>query len=230
MVMRKSVSVATLLFFGLTLARPTLARRRLPKKKEAEKGYLELTCSVEGATFVIDEGSPFEVTGKTPAAPIPLRPGTHTIKVTKEGYLPFADVFDIHEGETTELEVDLVLYSGRLRIEAEPAPVAVEVDGTYWGVAPLERDVSAGEHVIRLTKDGYVEQVKRVTVRSGQSVVQRFRLVPVAAVRKTSSKPIYKKWWFWTAIGAAVVAAIVPTIILARPKTVQATYEDVIPK
>jgi tetratricopeptide (TPR) repeat protein len=39
----------------------------------------------------------------------------------------------------------------------------------------------------------------------------------VVAVKKpvTVERPFYKKWWFWTAIGAAVVAASVTTAVVA---------------
>ncbi len=38
------------------------------------------------------------------------------------------------------------------------------------------------------------------------------------AVRRGGHRPIYKRWWFWTLIGAAVVGATVGTAVALRPK------------
>ena len=36
-----------------------------------------------------------------------------------------------------------------------------------------------------------------------------------APAPETSSEPIYKKWWLWTAVGAVVVAGVITTVIIA---------------
>ena len=37
----------------------------------------------------------------------------------------------------------------------------------------------------------------------------------------TRGKPIYKRWWFWTLIGAAVAGAAVGTAVALRPQDEQ---------
>jgi len=45
----------------------------------------------------------------------------------------------------------------------------------------------------------------------------------LAARRAAAShRPIYKRWWFWTLVGAAVVGATVGTVIGLRPKDQEA--------
>ena len=75
---------------------------------------------------------------------------------------------------------DLVLYSGRLRVEAGPAPVQVRIDGRDFGTAPVATDLATGEHVVRLTKAGFVEAIKRVGVRTGRKTELKVDLVEVA--------------------------------------------------
>src|SRR5262249_18791538 len=40
---------------------------------------------------------------------------------------------------------------------------------------------------------------------------------PGGGAREASS-PVYKRWWFWTAIGAVVVGGAVTAFVLTRPK------------
>ncbi len=39
---------------------------------------------------------------------------------------------------------------------------------------------------------------------------------PAAAPERT---PVYKRWWFWTGVGAAVAGGVVTAIVLSRPTT-----------
>ncbi len=206
-------------------------RRPVPgaARKAAETGTLRIVCPVEGARFLVDEGRETSVEGVTPSPDVVLPVGSHTIRVSKDGYLPFSEVFDITAGEVTELEVDLVLYSGRLQVEAGPPPVQVQVDERDVGTAPIEMDLAIGEHVVRMTKPGYVEEVRRPLVRTGQTTRVEVTLVPVeVAARKATGGPVYAKWWFWGVVGAVVVGAVVPTVILTRPKSRQAETPHVI--
>lgn len=231
--MRPSRTTAVIVLFSFSvLESPTaLARRPLPQagRRASETGVLRIICPVENARFIVDEGRDTVVEGVTPARDIVLTVGSHTIRVSKDGYLPFSDVFDIVAGEVTELEVDLVLYSGRLRVEAGPPPVLVWINDRDLGVAPVEVDLAIGEHVVRLTKPGYIEEVRRPLVRTGQTTQVQVTLVPIeVAARTASSGPIYTKWWFWGVVVAVAAGAVIPTVILTRPKTRTAETSNVI--
>ena len=200
--------------------------------QSSTQGSLRIVCPVAGAQYEIDEGTDTAVHGQTPSAtPVPLPKGPHTIRVSKEGYLPYSDVFDITAGQVTELEVDMVLYSGKLRVEATPAPVQVQVDEKDQGPAPIELDLSIGEHVVRLSKAGFVEEVRRVAIKTGQTADLSVKLLAVAEVqRRAGGDPIYKKWWFWSIAAAVVAGVVVPTtVLLTRPKTGTAKPDTTIP-
>jgi hypothetical protein len=176
-----------------------------------ESGTLVLVCTVDDAEFVIDEDRGEDaVRASTPVTrPIRLSTGTHTLRVSKEGYLPYSEVFDIAPGEATEVEADLVLYSGTLRVTATPGGVQVQVDGTVQGEAPVEARVSIGEHVVRLSRPGYVDEVRRVAVKTGQATDLAVRLVPMAEAERAATKSAFwKQWWFWTVVGGVVAGAV----------------------
>lgn len=185
--------------------------RTAPAASRDEAGTLVLVCTVDGAEFVIDEDRGEDaVRATTPVTrPIRLSAGTHTLRVSKEGYLPYSEVFDIAAGESTEVEADLVLYSGTLKVTATPDGVQVQVDGTVQGEAPVEARVSIGEHVVRLSRPGYVDEVRRVAVKTGQSTDLAVRLVPMAeAERAATRSAFWKQWWFWTVVGTVVAGAV----------------------
>lgn len=213
--------IATITILGLFSPAFVSAKRTTPPSPPPKptKGELLLSCPVEGASFVIDEGTGSEVRGTTPISkPIELEPGAHTIRVSRDGYLPFSDVFDIVAGQTTEVDVDLVLYSGRLRAEASPGPVEVIVDGKSWGIAPVSIELSIGEHVVRLIRDGYVEEVRKVNIKTGQTTELSVTMVPLEVAQQAQGGgPIYKKWWFWTILGAVAAGVAIPTaVVLTR--------------
>jgi len=202
--------VSGMMPYGAVRARPS-------GKRAPRTGTLKIICGIDGAQYVLDEGEAEAKQGTTPAEPIDLQAGPHTIRVSKGGYLPYSEVFDIKAGDVTELEVELVLYSGKLRVGAVPPPVEVQVDGQALGVAPMEIDLSIGEHVVRLSKPGYVEEIRRVAVKTGRTSELSVTLLPVAEVRKASGGgPIHKKWWFWTVLVTVAAGVVIPSVLLTR--------------
>lgn len=191
---------------GLLAAPPRKNDRAVPST-----GRVQLNCAVEGAQFVIDEDAEDRaIRGTTPLeSPIPLPEGTHTVRVVKEGYLPFSEVFDVEAGTTSVVDVDLILYSGTLRALSVPAGAEVQVDGTTVGRTPLEQLVAIGERVVRFSLPDHLEEVRRVRIRTGQETEIAVRLTSEAEARKASQGNVFwKQWWFWTVIGVAVSGAV----------------------
>lgn len=57
--------------------------------------------------------------------------------------------------------------SGRVKLRSDPAGMIVMLDNASIGATPLERDVSAGEHVITLTHGGVKVGERKITVKVG---------------------------------------------------------------
>jgi hypothetical protein len=67
--------------------------------------------------------------------------------------------------------------TGTLSISSEPADAAVYLDGRFVGETPVDvADVTAGEHRVRLVKDGLLENGRIVAVAGGRGSVVRVRL------------------------------------------------------
>src|SRR5262245_41946839 len=78
----------------------------------ANPSSLILSCVVDGAEVFIDGNK----VGTTPLAPLQLPAGDHTIKVTKVGFSPFIDVFNINKKKETRLSVEPVPVAGVIKV------------------------------------------------------------------------------------------------------------------
>ena len=66
-----------------------------------------------------------------------------------------------------------------LAITSEPAGAAVFVDGQPRGVTPLQvPDMSAGDHRVRLVKDGYLDNSRLLSLKAGEPRSVRVALTP----------------------------------------------------
>lgn len=152
-----------------------------------------------------------KIIGQVPVEPYALRPGRHTIRVTKRGFAPVTQDFEVGPGATVELEIDLLPVAGLLTITSTPSGASVKVDGKVLGVTPLDADVPAGTRVFSVNLPGYVEETRPVEVGAAVALTLDFRLNPVPVA---SGPAFYETWWFWTLVGVAgagTAAAVIAT-------------------
>ncbi len=102
-----------------------------------------------------------------------------------------------------------------LTVLSEPAGAAVYVDGDLKGATPVAlEDVAAGDHTVRLVKNGFLENSRLLAVPAGGRSVQ-VRLTPTApsaAMQVEPTAPAAKsggssKKWLLIGLGAAAVGA-----------------------
>jgi len=215
--MRRHLAWLVVLVFGV----PAVAAAA--PRGAANVGTLALSSQTEGAEVFIDG----KAVGKIPlAAPISLKPGKYTLKMSKRGYTEYIDVFTIRARKETKLDIDLLPVAGVMRITANVQPARVFVDGKFVGETPLEAEVPAGPRVIKLTKGGYRDLTKKVDVVAGQPVNLDLTLEELPAdqnpFRPPPPKPLkwYERWWVWAVIagGTTALALVValPSYYLGR--------------
>jgi hypothetical protein len=101
---------------------------------------------------------------------------------------------------------------GVLEVYTQPPGASVFVDGSELGITPYKRPAFAGKHKLVLRHTGYRSQQVEVEVDETQRRRTELTLAPGAdpvqvVVVEKDKTPVYKKWWFWVAIGGAAVAA-----------------------
>lgn len=94
--------------------------------------------------------------GKAPFGPLELQPGTHTVRVESERFLPFNDVINMAGLERVEnLHVQLVPRWANVSVESEPAGAEIFAGEEQVGVTPAVIELLEGTHEITIAKDGY---------------------------------------------------------------------------
>lgn len=115
---------------------------------QASVGTLDVRDAPAGAMVTIDAVS----RGRTPlATPLRLSAGTHVVRVTLEGTLPFEARLDLAGRQAAVLRAVLVplTRAGRLRVtEREGERLEVVVDGAVAGTTPWEGALAPGAHTV----------------------------------------------------------------------------------
>jgi len=96
-----------------------------------------------------------------------------------------------------------------LATESEPSRAELELNGRPAGLTPMSVRLHDGRHYLVFRSPGHVAMPRIIDVDGKPMAVLRVELDPLATesprVDPPSSKPLVRKWWFWTVIGVAVV-------------------------
>jgi hypothetical protein len=68
--------------------------------------------------------------------------------------------------------------AGVLEVATEPAGAAVYVDGLMQGATPVSLSLAPGDHRVKVVKEGYLENRRLVSVKTGQSNLVQVKLTP----------------------------------------------------
>lgn len=151
---------------------------------ESTTGTLSVSSSPSGAAVYVD-GIYHGVTSTTVGN---LIPGSHSVRLSKAGYLDWTGSVSISAGSTTYLDPSLVKDQqpqyATVSITSNPAGASVYGDGVYVGQtragSPLVfTSVKPGTHTLLLTKSGYQDYSVTRTVSAGQNYDVDVTLNPV---------------------------------------------------
>jgi formylglycine-generating enzyme required for sulfatase activity len=110
------------------------------------------------------------VHGQTPATLTPLEPGTYTLQLLADRYLPYETEVTISgKDQEQSLTAELKPAWGDVRLETLPAGADVYVDDQLAGQTPLTAEILQGEHNLRIKLAGYKDWRKAVRVTAGEA-------------------------------------------------------------
>lgn len=154
----------------------------------AKVGSLMVSSNVEGS-LVID-GRP---RGKLPLnSPLRLLPGTHLVRVIKDGYMTKEASVDIAAGAMANLDAPLtaLVASGGLRVEAgDSGGAEIVIDGAIVGTSPWEGMLSPGVHVVQARTAQKGSRLLRTTVITGQTTLARMQMDPLGPYVRVDVAP-----------------------------------------
>jgi tetratricopeptide (TPR) repeat protein len=123
-------------------------------------------------------------------------------------------------------------YVGSLRLRLQPQHAALSVDGFHATLNPYgEIRLGIGDHTLELRAEGYLIERRNIKLRGEQQLELEIVLTRASAASDDAQSglaphdqaasmatPLYKRWWLWTLVGAAVVGGTVAAVLLAQPK------------
>ena len=118
-------------------------------------GFVDVRVTEQDATVMIDSVE----RGHSPTRPIRVAAGTHTVRVSKEGFLPFDSriVVPREQTQTVDAKLGALLQGGRLAVsEDQGLHLDVVVDGVVVGKTPWAGTVAVGKHAVFLRGEGNV--------------------------------------------------------------------------
>jgi hypothetical protein len=125
--------------------------------------------------------------------------GQHEVHAEADGFVSVTRTEAIAEGDGHFVDIDLLPKPARIAIATEPG-AQIALDGRPKGVAPIDTlEMSAGKHVLAITRTGRVPILRELVVRRGQELALDGKLVPTTRRRAA-------RWAGATAVGLAVVS------------------------
>lgn len=118
--------------------------------------------------------------------------GPHQIKIYKYGYKEWSQNIIVISGKTTSVKVSLIPAYGFIKINSQPDSAKIFLNNDYFGLIEKEKnlnDIFPGKYKITLTKPGYKDWTKEITVTSYETAFVSAELEPWYATFKVVSEP-----------------------------------------
>jgi formylglycine-generating enzyme required for sulfatase activity len=129
--------------------------------------------------------------GRAPFGPLELEPGTHSVTVTADRFLPFSQRLAVPGlGLHQQLDVQLVPLWANVDVTSDPSGAAVFQGENQIGETPMRLELMEGTHALILMKDGFKAWDGSIdAVANVDQVLPTVVLEPANAQLRVSSIP-----------------------------------------
>lgn len=152
---------------------PQLSYKLQPATPDAiaKTGQIKINSNPPGAIIYMD-GIRY---GKTPSTIPGVEAGRHRIGLKLKGYEDHSQSISVKEEQIKDvgaIALAPLLTTGELRIVAKPAGASIFLDGQLIGVSEgkvlIIPAVEAGQHTVKITKEGYKTDEQSITIEAGK--------------------------------------------------------------
>ena len=151
---------------------------------ENPAGNIQISSTPAGAAIYLDNVNTGNV---TPFTINDLDTGSYEIRVSKSGYFDDSVVVRVEDGSTATPSFTLTLLSapvGKIFLTSTPAGASIFLDGVNSAKITPDtlKNISSGEHTVKLTFAGYFDSTFTVTVPNANQTVSQsisLRALPV---------------------------------------------------
>ena len=187
------------------------ALQKLIDDLKSRIAVLVVTTNASGARLLVRDKALGNITGEMK---VRTRAGPASVEVSADGYNTFKKDVDLTAGTTVKVEANLELKKSDAVIVIHSKPIAdISLDGKAIGRVPLEFHAPAGRHTLKADADGYEAESVPMTLALGDHREYDFEL------HKTPS--VFKRWWFWTAVGVVVAGGVATYLALTIEKSAE---------
>jgi hypothetical protein len=185
---------------------PNLKDRIANIKKRVSQ--LTINVNVPGARIFVRD----VVVGQSPLGKtLALKAGKANILIEAPGYFTYQSAIELPGGGGYTVDAQLAsrTRASRIIVLSPKDNVSIAVDGKRLGQAPVETIVDPGAHTIEGKHEEHSDFSTSVIVKAGDERTVMVQLGP---------KPVYKQWWFWTAIGTAAAAGTAIALVVTSER------------
>lgn len=140
-------------------------------------------------------------------ASVVLDPGTHLITLSRKGYDDQLITKTFKPGSRQGLMLNMERLPAQVRVSSNQEKARVRIDAFDVGYAPVNVERPTGTYRVLVEKPGFSSYETSIRVNPGEAADIKASLSPT---------PVTQKWWFWTAAGVLVTAAVVGTYYATR--------------
>ncbi len=178
---------------------------------------LRIEADISGAEVLVDD----HLEGTSPVQR-EIKAGLHHVQVQRSGYRTVTRDVRVNAGDQMSLVMSLPPLPRERSVALEVAHAkgaSVRFDGTELGLAPLQRQLPAGEHRLQVARAGYLTFDGDLQIPDDRDLKLRVHLTP----RRTRSQ----RAAFWTLESVASAAALGGLVFGALALTDQRNFDDV---
>jgi len=170
----------------------------------SKPGCMKKISSQTGATHIVR--AQLEVVDRDYTVTVELYDGADGSRVVSSSdgceICGVADVGGLMQTQAATLRTKLdALASGpaAIIVSSDPEGAEVTLDGEPFGLTPLDKPIIPGDHVIRVSKDGYIAVQEKRTFVEGAREQLNYEL------EKTPNR-LPKRPWGWASLGVGILA------------------------
>jgi C1A family cysteine protease len=134
-------------------------------------GSIKVNSAPSGASIFLDGNT--TANGVTNTTLNGILTGTHTVKLTRSGYIDWNGQVTVTKGSTSTITAYLTpVPTGSIKVNSAPSGASIFLDGstTVKGTTNTTLNgISAGTHTVKLTRSGYADWTGTVNVTQGKT-------------------------------------------------------------